>query len=131
MKTFDIATQTVPATEYSYASDAQRERGLNCDRVFKFRYINGPVGCLPKYVKDAIAEAGYKAEVIGSSTYKYTLIGLTKVLRESDLTLSRTSWGSGWVVSATVVGKRVSKEYYNFTRDEAVERFLKHYGEGK
>jgi hypothetical protein len=129
MKTFDIATQTTPAAEFDFVYAAQRERGLRCDRVFRFRYINGPVECLPQYVLKAIEEAGYKAEVIGSSTYKYTLVGLTKVLRESDLHLSRTSWGTGWIVSATIAGELVRKEYYNFTRAEAIERFMKHYEE--
>jgi hypothetical protein len=131
MKTFDIATQTTPAAEFDYASDAQRERGLRCDRVLKFRYINGPVECLPQYVLKAIEEAGYKAEVIGSSTYKYTLVGLTKVLRESDLEVTFHTLGESWAIRAVVNGCQCGHAYFNCTRDEAVAKFLKHYGEGK
>ena len=76
---FDVIADTVPANEFEYAG-RQREMAehYNVARVFSWRDIRGNVFALPKYVKAAIAAAGYEAVCLGGTTYSHSVIGLVK-----------------------------------------------------
>ena len=78
MKTFNITTDTTPTAEFDFPTPTQALRAKGCERVFRFRNIYR-VEALPNYIRTAIFNGGYEAEIVGSSSFKYTLIGLTKI----------------------------------------------------
>jgi hypothetical protein len=75
--TFKVNADTVPATEFAFAGNQKSVADANhvvC--VFKWRDLRGNVGALPKYVKNAIAEAGFVAVCLGGTTFSHSVIGL-------------------------------------------------------
>lgn len=68
--TFNIETQTCPAEGYEYRSAQQREKALECGavRIYRTAYRFD----LPQYVERELAAHGYRAVVIGYTTYQST-----------------------------------------------------------
>lgn len=101
---FNIETQTTAATEWEFTKQQQRQReyaeSFQCERIFQWRDIRGNVNTLPQYVKVAILEAGYVPVFLGGTTFKYSVIGLTKQ-PESVIRYHATAkaWSSNPVVA--------------------------------
>ena len=80
-RTFNITTETTLIAEWEFTSrqkeKAARAEAQNVERIFKFRPIQKVSG-LPKYVANAIENAGYTPVIIGGTTYSHTVIGLIK-----------------------------------------------------
>ena len=78
--TFNLADHAKPVSEFEFTSAGQRSRAVafNCELAFRFRDIGGVARNLPKYVLGALDQAGYNAHVLGGTTYKYSVIGLSK-----------------------------------------------------
>lgn len=80
MKTFNIETETTPVTEFEFVGEQLvKATTNNCERAFSFRFLAGNVNALPKYIKSAIAEAGFRPVYLGGTTYKYSIIGLVRL----------------------------------------------------
>lgn len=79
MKAFSVEKETVEVSAFQFAG-AQREKASanNVERVFRFRDINGNVAALPKYVRSAIADAGYVPVYLGGTTYSHSIIGMKR-----------------------------------------------------
>lgn len=79
-KTFTIATDTTPVTEFAFAGQQEeRSKTAGCTRAFRFRFIQGRVELLPNYILNAIKAEGMEAVYLGGTTYKYSVIGLRPV----------------------------------------------------
>lgn len=78
MKTFDIEAETLKNVDYPFQDNQSIKAALTCsERIFKFRYISR-IDNLPKYIWYAIDEAGYEPHYLGGSSFKYSVIGLSK-----------------------------------------------------
>lgn len=79
VKTFDLGVDTTPIAEYEFPVLGQfvKAKVEGCEKVFRFRNIHS-VSYLPQYIRTAIFNAGYEAVIVGSSSFKYTIIGLKK-----------------------------------------------------
>jgi hypothetical protein len=71
-KEIDLATVELPGGQRAKAEQ------YYCTRIFKFRYVR----CLPKYIVEACAEAGYKPVQLGYSMYKHSTWGLCPITRD-------------------------------------------------
>jgi hypothetical protein len=80
MKTFNVIEDSISIEEFSFPVPAQevRAKELGVVRVFSFRNIHN-VSALPQYIRTAIFNSGYEPVIVGSSTYKYTLVGLVPI----------------------------------------------------
>lgn len=68
MKNFNVATQTVPATEFNFAGDqGAKAEALKAVRAFK---LNRHLLALPAYIVKACNDAGYQVARVGGTTYK-------------------------------------------------------------
>jgi hypothetical protein len=77
MRAFDIERQTRPVAAMSFSGHQGDVSAANdCVRAFRFRYLAGNVNSLPKYIKLAIAAAGYTPVYLGGTAYKYSVVGL-------------------------------------------------------
>ncbi|MFA6904562.1 MAG: hypothetical protein WC236_15925 [Gallionellaceae bacterium] len=95
MKTFNIESETVVADEYKFAGNQHaRAIAVNAIRVFRFRYLDGDVTSLPKYILKSIRAAGYTAHYLGGTTYSHSVIGLAfTTINDERSALNRAWWG--------------------------------------
>lgn len=79
MRNFNIETETKTVDQFNFSGQQKEKFDYNkCERVFRFRFINGNVRNLPKYILNSIEEAGYTAHYLGGTTYSHSVIGLAK-----------------------------------------------------
>ncbi len=77
MRNFIVEIETDPVEEYKFAGNqAARAETLGVTRVFVWRWIVGTER-LPQYIRHAIQIAGYRPFVLGGTTYRHSVIGLT------------------------------------------------------
>jgi hypothetical protein len=77
MREFDIECETRTVAEMSFTGNQECVSDANdCVRAFRFRFLGGNVNSLPKYIRSAIAQAGYTPVYLGGTTYKYSVVGL-------------------------------------------------------
>lgn len=82
MKTFDIETETLKSVDYPFQDNQNIKAALTrSERIFKFRYV-GRVDNLPKYIWHVINDAGYEPHYLGGSSFKYSVIGLSKKIQK-------------------------------------------------
>lgn len=76
-RTFDINTQTTPATEFEFrGNQAARATQFGATRIFRWRDLRGSVRRLPRYITRAISDAGMVALVVGGTTFSYSVVAL-------------------------------------------------------
>ena len=83
MRNFILEIDTDSVEEYKFAGNqAARAETLGVTRVFVWHWIVGTER-LPKYLQHAIRLAGYHAYILGGTTYRHSVIGLTPIGNQS------------------------------------------------
>lgn len=69
----------VSKDRFNYRSKRQQENAVTYDVDLVFMWAYRPKwAMMPKYVQKTVADAGYEAVRLGSSTYRYTVWGLRR-----------------------------------------------------
>ena len=83
MKNFSVERETDSVEGSQFAGgQAARAALLGVTRVFVWRWIVGRER-LPKYVSHAIQIAGYHPYILGGTTYRHSVVGLTPTGNQS------------------------------------------------